>query len=68
MCSSSVHWNQIVVKNYANSITALAALRSGQLGSATEQVAVPGQTSAWDPAINTYYSYDPAKAKPTRQG
>lgn len=130
---SAIHWNQIVVKYYANSTTALAALRSGQLqyaflgdpsamqtakdeglnvqgnpavflgvglfdraasagnpignlqvrqaleyavdrqaivtalfgqfGSATEQVAVPSQTSAWSPDSNTYYSYDPAKAK-----
>jgi peptide/nickel transport system substrate-binding protein len=130
---SAIHWNQIVVKFYANSTTALAALRSGQLqfaflgdptamqtaqgqglnvqgnpavflgvglfnraatggnpignlkvrqaleyavdrpaivkalfgafGQATQQVAVPGQDSAWNAAVNDHYPYDPAKAK-----
>ena len=30
---------------------------------ATEEVAIPAEPSAWDPAVNTYYPYDPAKAK-----
>jgi len=31
--------------------------------SATDQIAIPSEPSAWDPAVNSYYPYDPAKAK-----
>jgi peptide/nickel transport system substrate-binding protein len=30
---------------------------------ATEQTAIPSEPSAWNPAVNSYYPYDPAKAK-----
>jgi peptide/nickel transport system substrate-binding protein len=31
--------------------------------SATEEAAIPTEPSAWNPAVNTYYPYDPAKAR-----
>lgn len=31
--------------------------------SATDEVAIPSESSAWDPAVNNYYPYDPAKAR-----
>jgi peptide/nickel transport system substrate-binding protein len=30
---------------------------------ATQQVAIPGEPSAWNPAVNNYYPYDPARAR-----
>ncbi len=30
---------------------------------ATEQAAIPSEPSAWNPAVNSYYPYDPAKAR-----
>lgn len=30
---------------------------------ATEQAAIPSEPSAWDPAVNSYYPYDPARAR-----
>jgi peptide/nickel transport system substrate-binding protein len=30
---------------------------------ATEQTAIPSEPSAWNPAVNSYYPYDPAKAR-----
>jgi peptide/nickel transport system substrate-binding protein len=48
---------------YAVDRPAIVKAIFGDFGSPTEQVAVPGQPTAWNPAVNTYYSYDPAKAK-----
>jgi len=30
---------------------------------ATDEVAIPSEPSAWDPAVNNYYPYDPAMAR-----
>lgn len=30
---------------------------------ATDQVAIPSEPSAWNPSVNAYYPYDPAKAR-----
>lgn len=42
-------------------VTALYGKSAG--AAVTEEVAIPAELSAWDPAVNTYYPYDPAKAK-----
>jgi peptide/nickel transport system substrate-binding protein len=48
---------------YAVDRPAIVKAIFGAFGSPTEEVAVPGQSTAWNPAVNTYYPYDPAKAK-----
>ena len=50
---------------YAVNRPAIVKALYGKAGgaAATEEVAIPAEPSAWDPAVNTYYPYDPAKAR-----
>ena len=48
---------------YAVDRPAIVKALYGELGAATDQVAVPGQPTDWNAAVNSCYPYDPAKAK-----
>jgi peptide/nickel transport system substrate-binding protein len=48
---------------YAVDRQAIVKALYGQYGSVDEEAAVPSEPTAYDPAVNGYYPYDPAKAK-----
>ncbi|MGH3263672.1 MAG: ABC transporter substrate-binding protein [Trebonia sp.] len=48
---------------YAVDRPAIVKALYGQFGTVTDQAGVPSQPTAWNAGVNTYYGYDPAKAK-----
>lgn len=48
---------------YAVDRPAINTAANGTYGSPSDQIAIPAEPTAWDPAVNNYYPYDVAKAK-----